>query len=54
MTAFAVNPEAIKDTVTAALGGKVRRAEVRLGELTVEVAAQDYHAAALILRDAPG
>ncbi len=54
MTAIAVSPEAIQDTVTAALGGKARRVEVRLGEVTVEVAPADYHAAALILRDAPG
>ncbi|MDH5709480.1 MAG: NADH-quinone oxidoreductase subunit C, partial [Hylemonella sp.] len=54
MTAFAVNPEALKDTVTAALGGKALRAEVSLGELTVEVAAQDYREAARILHDAPG
>jgi NADH-quinone oxidoreductase subunit C len=54
MTAFAVNPKALKDTVTAALGGKLRRIDVRLGELTVEVAASDYLAAAQILRDAPG
>lgn len=54
MTAFAVNPEALKDTVVAALGDKVRHAEVRLGEVTVEVAAADYLAAAQILRDAPG
>jgi NADH-quinone oxidoreductase subunit C len=54
MTAIAVSPEALKDTVTAALGGKARRVDVRLGEVTVEVAPQDYHAAALILRDAPG
>jgi len=54
MTAFAVDPEALKDTVVAALGGKARRVEVRLGEVTVEVAAADYLAAARILRDAPG
>ncbi len=54
MTAIAVNPEALKDAVVAALGGKARRADIQLGELTVEVAAADYHAAALILRDAPG
>jgi len=53
MTAFAVDPEAIKDTVVAALGDKVRRVDVRLGEVTVEVAAADYLAAAQILRDAP-
>ena len=54
MTAIAVDPEALKDTVVAALGAKARRAEVRLGEVTVEVAAADYLAAAQILRDAPG
>jgi NADH-quinone oxidoreductase subunit C len=54
MTAFAVNPEALKDTVAAALGGKARRVDVRLGEVTVEVAAADYLAAAQILHDAPG
>jgi NADH-quinone oxidoreductase subunit C len=53
MTAIAVSPEALRDTVTAALGGKARRVDLRLGEVTVEVAPADYHAAALILRDAP-
>ena len=54
MTAVAVNPETLKNTVAAALGDKARRIELRLDELTVEVAAKDYRAAALILRDAPG
>mgnify|MGYP001570660459 CR=1 FL=1 len=54
MTAIAVNPEALKDIVAAALGSKVRRIDVRLGEVIVEVAAADYLAAAQILRDAPG
>ena len=54
MTAYAVNPETTQGAVTAALGGKARRVEVLLGEVTVEVSAADYHAAALILRDAPG
>jgi len=54
MTAIAIDPEALKNTVTAALGGKARRVDVRLGEVTVEVVPADYHAAALVLRDAPG
>ena len=54
MTAVAVNPETLKNTVAAALGDKVRRIELRLDEVTVEVAARDYLAAARILRDAPG
>jgi NADH-quinone oxidoreductase subunit C len=54
MTAIAVDPEALKDAVVAALDGKVRRIDVRLGEVTVEVGAADYLAAAQVLRDAPG
>jgi NADH-quinone oxidoreductase subunit C len=54
MTAIAVDPEALKKTVVAALGDKARRIEVSLGEVTVEVLAADYLAAAGILRDAPG
>ena len=46
--------EQIADTVTAALGEKAKRVGVALGEVTVVVAAADYPAAALILRDAPG
>jgi NADH-quinone oxidoreductase subunit C len=53
MTAIAVDPEALKNTVVAALGDKARRVEVSLGEVTVEVAAADYLAAARILHDAP-
>ena len=54
MTAIAPAPETLKDTVVAALGTLVRRIDVRLGEVTVEVAPQGYLAAARILRDAPG
>lgn len=54
MTNFSVRPEALRDAVTAALGDKVKSMTVSLGEVTVHVAAQDYHAAALLLRDAPG
>ncbi len=46
--------EQLKDIVTAALGDKLARATVALGELTIVVKAADYMAAALILRDAPG
>ena len=53
MTAFAVNPESLKDTVLAALGSKARRVDARLGDVTVEVAAADYLAAAQTLHDAP-
>ncbi|MHB1198356.1 MAG: NADH-quinone oxidoreductase subunit C [Polaromonas sp.] len=54
MTTFSVSPETIRDAVTAVLGDKIRRISIALGELQVLVSAQDYHAAALALRDAPG
>lgn len=46
--------EELAGIVTAALGEKVKRVTVALGELTVVVDAADYKAAALILRDARG
>ncbi len=46
--------EQLAATLTAALGNKAKRVTAALGELTVVVAAADYLAAALVLRDAPG
>jgi len=54
MKTFSVPPETTRDAVTAALGDKIRRISINLGELQVLVSAQDYHAAALALRDDPG
>ncbi|MDR3452755.1 MAG: NADH-quinone oxidoreductase subunit C [Rhodoferax sp.] len=54
MTAFAVNPETLKDTIAAALGEKAKHISLKLGEVTVVVAADDYLQAATTLRDAPG
>ena len=54
MTEFSVRPEATQDAVVLALGDKVKHISIALGEVTVQVAASDYHAAALVLRDAPG
>ena len=54
MTAFAVNPEALKDTIAAALGDKARHISLKLGEVTVVVSAADYLQATTTLRDAPG
>ena len=54
MTEFSVRPEATQDAVVLALGDKVKHISIALGEVTVQVAACDYHAAALVLRDAPG
>ena len=53
MTTFSVLPEAIKSAVETALGEKALYVSVALGEVTVTVRADDYHAAALILRDDP-
>ncbi len=44
----------LADIVAAALGEKVKRVTVAFGEVTVVVAASDYLAAALILRDSRG
>jgi NADH-quinone oxidoreductase subunit C len=46
--------EELADIVAAALGDKAKRVTVALGELTVLVGADDYKAAAQILRDAKG
>lgn len=54
MSTFSVRPEQTRDAVVAALGDKVARISVALGEVTVWVAAADYHAAATLLRDAAG
>lgn len=54
MTAIAVHPDALQQTVVSALGARVRSASVRLDELTVVVSAADYLESMQILRDAPG
>lgn len=54
MTAIAVHPDALQQTVVSALGARVRSASVRLDELTVVVFAADYLESMQILRDAPG
>ena len=51
MTTFSVRPQDIKDAVVSALGDKIKRVSIDLGEVTVEVSAQNYHAAAITLRD---
>ena len=51
-TALAVvAPEALKETIAAALGDKAKRIDLRLGEVTVIVTAQNYLEAARILKD---
>lgn len=49
-----VPAEQTQAAVTAALGDKLKRSVVALGELTIWVKPSDYLASALILRDTPG
>ncbi len=51
MTQYSVSPESTRDAIVSALGDKVRSINIGLGEVTVVVAAADYHAAAELLRD---
>ena len=46
-------PEAVRDAVAAALGDKAKRIDLKHGEVTVVVSAQNYLEAARILRDDP-
>lgn len=54
MTTFSVTPETIQAAVVAALGDKLQRTSIALGEVEAVVSADNYHAAAQILRDASG
>ena len=54
MSAFAIQPEALRDVVAAALGDQARSVTVKLGEVTVEVAAAQYLDVMRKLRDTPG
>jgi NADH-quinone oxidoreductase subunit C len=54
ITPFAVDPAALKETLSATLGAKAKRIDLRLGEVTVTVTAADYLEVAKTLRDAPG
>ncbi|GAC1536234.1 MAG: NADH-quinone oxidoreductase subunit C [Ramlibacter sp.] len=47
----AVDPAALQATLGEALGALARRVELRLGEVTVTVAADNYYQAAQVLRD---
>jgi NADH-quinone oxidoreductase subunit C len=51
MTTFSVRPAHIQAVVVDALGDKVKRISIALGEVTVEVAAENYFSATLSLRD---
>ena len=54
MTLFAVDPQALKETLASTLGTIAKSIDLKLGELTVVVGAADYLQAARLLRDSPG
>ncbi|MGN1057395.1 MAG: NADH-quinone oxidoreductase subunit C [Comamonas sp.] len=54
MSAIAIQPEALRDLVAAALGDQARAVTVKLGEVTVEVGSTSYLEVMRTLRDAPG
>jgi NADH-quinone oxidoreductase subunit C len=54
MTAFAVNPETLKQTLLDMLGARAKHIDVALGEVCVVVDADDYLVAASQLKNAPG
>jgi NADH-quinone oxidoreductase subunit C len=54
MTDFAIRPEDLQDTLAAALGDRVSRITIALGEVTVHVAADQYVSVMQSLRDAAG
>jgi len=53
-TVFAVDPQALKQTIASTLGDKVKRLDIALGEVTLVVAAADYLPVMQQLRDTPG
>jgi NADH-quinone oxidoreductase subunit C len=54
MSEFLVPPETTQAAIVAALGDKIKRISIDLGEIEVLVSVADYHASSLILRDAVG
>jgi NADH-quinone oxidoreductase subunit C len=54
LAAVSPAPEAVRDAVAAALGDKAKRIDLKHGEVTVVVSAQNYLEAARILKEAPG
>ncbi|PUE11776.1 NADH-quinone oxidoreductase subunit C [Limnohabitans sp. T6-5] len=54
MTNFAIRPEDLQDTLAAALGDRVQKISIALGEVTVHVNAAHYLSAMQTLRDAVG
>ena len=54
MTDFAIRPEDLQDTLALALGDRVQKITLSLGEVTVHVSAVHYLGVMQTLRDAPG
>jgi NADH-quinone oxidoreductase subunit C len=54
ITPFAVDPAALRGHIESTLGALAKRIDLKLGEITVQVAPADYLQAATLLRDAPG
>ncbi|GAC1540591.1 MAG: NADH-quinone oxidoreductase subunit C [Ramlibacter sp.] len=53
-TAFAIDPEVLKQSLASTLGERAQRIDVTLGEVTVVVPAAEYLSAMRLLRDTPG
>ncbi|TFZ04628.1 NADH-quinone oxidoreductase subunit C [Ramlibacter rhizophilus] len=53
-TPFAIDPQALHQTLTDTLGPLAKRVELALGEVSVLVTPENYLKAAAMLRDAPG
>ena len=54
MTDFAIIPEVLQDILSVALGDRVQKITLALGEVTVQVSAAHYLGVMQTLRDAPG
>ena len=52
MSEFAIRPEDLQGTLSATLGERVQRITLALGEVTVHVAADQYHGCLLYTSDA--
>ena len=54
MAEIAIAPEALKEAIATALGAQAQQVALALGEVTVTVAADQYHDVMTTLRDAQG
>jgi NADH-quinone oxidoreductase subunit C len=54
MTATAIHPEVLRDTVSGVLGTRIKHIHVALGEVVVTLSHAQYLESMQLLRDAPG